>query len=473
MPIAFDNSYARLPDRFYSYQMPTRVAAPEIVKLNSELAEEIGVNPDLLTADILSGNEIPEGAEPIAMAYGGHQFGGWNPQLGDGRAILLGEVVGPDGVRRDIQLKGSGKTMFSRNGDGRATLGAVLREYLVSEAMAALGLPTTRALAAVTTGEKIMREGYERGAVLTRVAQSHIRVGTFQYYFARNDVEALQLLTDHVIERHYPQAAATENPTRAMLDSIIGRQAELVARWMLLGFIHGVMNTDNSAVSGETIDYGPCAFMDVFHPETVFSSIDRQGRYAWQKQPEIAHWNMAQLAQALSPVLGDDAEDEAQEALSKFAGKFSETFYNGFAVKIGLSGDTPDNRTVITDLMSVMAKGEVDFTLFFRRLTLGVDLGDFSAVRAMFYDPKIIDAWFEKWVHATAKLSLMQKSNPIFIPRNHRVEEVIVAANSGDLEPFNKLHDVLYKPYDEQPENTEYENAPKPEEVVHATFCGT
>lgn len=473
MPIAFDNSYARLPDRFYSNQMPTRVAAPEIVKLNRELAKEIGIDPDLLSADILAGNEIPEGAEPIAMAYGGHQFGGWNPQLGDGRAILLGEVVGPDGVRRDIQLKGSGKTKYSRNGDGRATLGAVLREYLVSEAMAALGLPTTRALAAVTTGEQIMREGYERGAVLTRVAQSHIRVGTFQYYFARNDVEALQLLTDHVIERHYPHAATAENPTRAMLDAIIERQADLVARWMLLGFIHGVMNTDNSAVSGETIDYGPCAFMDVFHPETVFSSIDRQGRYAWQNQPEIAHWNMSQLAQALFPVLGDNAEAEAKAALLEFTPKFTQTFYNGFAAKIGMLGDTPDNRTLVTELMGVMAQGEVDFTLFFRQLTLGVGSGNFDEVRAMFPDTKIIDLWIEKWDHVNADLSLMQKSNPIFIPRNHRVEEVIVAANSGNLAPFNKLHEVLSRPYDEQPENTEYENAPKPEEVIHATFCGT
>ena len=473
MSFNFDNSFARLPKRFYSNQLPARVSAPAIIKINNALATEIGVGEEILTADILAGNEIPDGAEPIAMAYAGHQFGGWNPQLGDGRAILLGEVVGPDGVRRDIQLKGSGQTMFSRNGDGRATLGAVLREYLVSEAMAALGLPTTRALAAVTTGEQIMREGYEPGAVLTRVAQSHIRVGTFQFYYARQDTEALQLLTEHVIARHYPEAAKSDNPARAILEAIVVRQAELVARWMLLGFIHGVMNTDNSAVSGETIDYGPCAFMDVFHPETVFSSIDRQGRYAWQNQPEIAHWNMAQLAQALIPVLGENAETEAQEALELFAPKFSGTFYKGFAAKIGMHGDTAKNRALVTDLMGVMAQGGVDFTLFFRRLTSGVGSGNFSDVRSMFSNTEIIDSWIEKWDHAGAELTAMQNANPIFIPRNHRVEEAIVAANTGDLEPFNRLHDVLSKPYVEQPQNTEYENAPKPDEVVHATFCGT
>lgn len=473
MSFNFDNSFARLPKRFYSNQMPTRVSAPAIIKINKTLAREIGINDNLLTAEILSGNAPPKGAEPIAMAYAGHQFGGWNPQLGDGRAILLGEVVGPDGVRRDIQLKGSGQTMFSRNGDGRATLGAVLREYLVSEAMAALGVPTTRALAVVTTGEQVMRDGYEPGAILTRVAQSHIRVGTFQLYYAKQDTEALQLLSDHVIARHYPEATKADNPPLAMLEAIVIRQAELVALWMLPGFIHGVMNTDNSAVSGETIDYGPCAFMDVFHPDTVFSSIDRQGRYAWQKQPEIAHWNMAQLAQALIPILGENAEADASEALTKFAPKFSQSFYEGFAAKIGIVGDTAEIRTLATDLMTAMAQEEVDFTLFFRRLTSGMILGNFNDARAMFSDAKTIDSWLTQWNYEDADVALMQKANPIFIPRNHRIEEVIVAANNGDLDPFNRLHNVLSKPYTEQPENAEYENPPKPEEVVHATFCGT
>lgn len=473
MPFTFDNTYADLPERFYSNQLPTPVSSPAIVKLNPALASEIGVDVDALNADILSGNQIPSGASPIAMAYAGHQFGGWNPQLGDGRAILLGEVVGPDGVRRDIQLKGSGPTKFSRNGDGRATLGAVLREYLVSEAMAALGLPTTRALAAVTTGEQIMRDGYEPGAILTRVAHSHIRVGTFQYYFARQDVEALQILVDHVIVRHYPEVMGAPNPARAMLDEIIKRQAELVARWMLLGFIHGVMNTDNSAISGETIDYGPCAFMDVFHPETVFSSIDRQGRYAWQNQPEIAHWNMAQLAHALGPVLGENAEAEAEGALALFAPAFSHAFYQGFSAKIGLSHDTEETRAFVAELMSVMAFGAVDFTLFFRHLTLGAQTSEFASVSAMFTDTEPLDAWLLKWQSGDVDPRLMKTANPVFIPRNHRVEEVIVAANAGDLEPFERLHAVLSRPYDGQEENAEYENAPKPEEVVEATFCGT
>ena len=471
MPFTFDNSYARLPQRFYSNQLPTPVVSPSVVKVNHRLATQIGVNADALSADILAGNVIPEGAEPIATAYAGHQFGGWNPQLGDGRAVLLGEVVGPDGIRRDIQLKGSGQTMFSRNGDGRATLGAVLREYLVSEAMAALGLPTTRALAAVTTGEQILRDGYEPGAVLTRVAQSHIRVGTFQFYYARQDHEALQLLADHVIARHYPEAAEADNPVRAMLDAIVVRQAELVARWMLLGFIHGVMNTDNSAISGETIDYGPCAFMDVFHPETVFSSIDRQGRYAWNNQPEMAHWNMAQLAQALGPVLGDDAQ--AQEALALFAPAFSKAFYRGFAAKIGMDADTAELRELVTDLMGALAQENVDFTLFFRHLTAAVQSTDFTIVKAMFTNPEQINAWFARWDASRADVALMQKVNPVFIPRNHRIEEVIVAANKGDLEPFERLHAVLAHPYIEQPENVEFENAPMPEEIVQATFCGT
>jgi len=473
MPFTFDNSYARLPKRFYSNQLPTPVASPELVKVNHGLAKEIGVDADALSAAILSGNMIPLGADPIATAYAGHQFGGWNPQLGDGRAVLLGEVIGPDGVRRDIQLKGSGPTMFSRNGDGRATLGAVLREYLVSEAMAALGLPTTRALAAVTTGEQIMRDGYEPGAVLTRVAQSHIRVGTFQFYFARKDHEALQLLADHVIARHYPEATNADNPVRAMLDAIVVRQAELVARWMLVGFIHGVMNTDNSAISGETIDYGPCAFMDVFHPETVFSSIDRQGRYAWNSQPEIAHWNMAQFAQALGPVLGDDPEAESQGALALFAPAFSNAFYRGFAAKIGMDSDTAELRELVGELMGVMAYGEADFTLFFRHLTSGVQAGDLTKVRSMFANTEGFDAWLERWDASAADVTLMQKVNPVFIPRNHRIEEVIAAANTGDLDPFERLHAVLSRPYVEQPENSEFENAPNPEEIVQATFCGT
>ena len=485
MPFTFDNSYARLPKRFYSAQAPTPVVAPALVKLNRTLAVEIGVDADILNTpegiEMLAGNRIADGSTPIATAYAGHQFGGWNPQLGDGRAVLLGEVVGADGIRRDIQLKGSGPTMFSRNGDGRATLGAVLREYLVSEAMAALGLPTTRALAAVTTGEQILRDGYEPGAVLARVAQSHIRVGTFQFHYSRKDTDALRLLADHVIARHYPDAADTDNPVRAMLTGVVTRQAELVARWMHFGFIHGVMNTDNCAISGETIDYGPCAFMDVFHPETVFSSIDRQGRYTWNNQPNIAHWNLSQFAQTLIPLLSDgedEATEIAQEVLNLFPEVFAKAFYAGFARKLGILDDSMEVRKLITDLFSVMADGEVDFTLFFRHLTSAVASGEYALVRMMFEDSAAFDQWLTRLENLAgadiqARVATMRQANPVYIPRNHRVEEVITAANNGDLGPFEHLHKVLSTPFEEQPDSAEYENAPRPEEIVQATFCGT
>lgn len=463
MPFEFDNSYARLPARFYSEQTPTPVQAPALVAVNRDLAREIGVDAGALDAQILSGNRIPEGAEPIATAYAGHQFGGWNPQLGDGRAVLLGEIIGPDGVRRDVQLKGSGQTVFSRNGDGRALIGAVLREYLVSEAMAALGIPTTRALAAVTTGEDILREGWQPGAVLTRVAQSHIRVGTFQFFYARRDEEALRLLADHVIARHYPEA---DGSVLAMLEGIVKRQANLVAKWMSVGFIHGVMNTDNMAISGETIDYGPCAFMDVFHPDTVFSSIDRQGRYAWSNQPKIAHWNLAQLAQALSPLL---LAEDAEGVLGKFPALFSEAYFDLFGRKIGITAQTGD-RPLINSLLEILANNNVDFTLFFRQLTEGT-------AGALFEDPTDFTAWESRWRErlsdTTAAFKLMRETNPVFIPRNHRIEEVIVAANAGNFEPFERLHAVLSRPFEPQPESAEYENPPKTDEIVHATFCGT
>ena len=309
--IRFDNSYQQLPERFYSRLAPTPVSKPGPVRFNQSLAGQLGISADWLSStggiESLSGNRVPTGAEPIATAYAGHQFGNWVPQLGDGRAILLGEVIGPDGQRYDIQLKGSGRTPYSRGGDGRAPLGPVLREYIVSEAMAALGVPTSRALAAVSTGDAVYREGVLPGAVLTRVAQSHIRIGTFQYFYSRQDHEGLRLLADHVISRHYPEAAAAGNPVQALLEGVIAAQARLIAQWQLLGFIHGVMNTDNMLLSGETIDYGPCAFMDEFHPNRVFSSIDRQGRYAYSNQPGIAHWNLANLAQTLLPLMDEDS----------------------------------------------------------------------------------------------------------------------------------------------------------------------
>jgi uncharacterized protein YdiU (UPF0061 family) len=339
----FQNSFSRLPDRFFARVLPTPVEAPRLVRLNTQLAADLGLDPDWLASregvEVLAGKRVPNGAEPIALAYAGHQFGHFVPQLGDGRAVLLGEVIDRHGVRRDIQLKGSGRTPFSRNGDGRAALGPVLREYIVSEAMAALGIPTTRALAAVATGEEVIRESYLPGAVLTRVAASHIRVGTFQYFAARGDVEAVRLLADHAIIRHYPEAAQADRPYRAFLEAVIARQADLIPRWLLVGFIHGVMNTDNTSIAGETIDFGPCAFLDAYDPAAVFSSIDQHGRYSYSNQPRIAQWNLARLAEALLPLLAEDQDSAvtyAEDALSAFGPRFEAVFHAGLRRKIGL-----------------------------------------------------------------------------------------------------------------------------------------
>src|SRR6201747_1760712 len=371
----FQNSYAALPANFFARVAPTPVASPRLVKLNRPLAVHLGLDPDVLEsaegAEILAGKRIPDGADPIAMAYAGHQFGHFVPQLGDGRAILLGEVIDADGVRRDIQLKGSGPTPFSRRGDGRAALGPVLREYIVSEAMAALGIPSTRSLAAVVTGENVVRETLLPGAVLTRVASSHIRVGTFQYFAARSDVAGVRRLADHVIARHYPDVAGAERPYHALLDEVIGRQAELVAHWLLVGFIHGVMNTDNTSISGETIDYGPCAFMDSYDPATVFSSIDEMGRYAYGNQPRIALWNLTRFAECLLPLFSDDQEKaiaEAQSALGNFAEKFDAAYYAGLRRKLGLATAQDDDPDLANDLLKAMAENAADFTLAFRRL---------------------------------------------------------------------------------------------------------
>ena len=372
---AFDNSYARLPERFYSRLAPVGVSSPRLVRLNEKLAAHLNLDPAALSSPegvaVLAGNRIPERADPLAMAYAGHQYGTFVPQLGDGRAILLGEVVDRDGVRRDIQLKGSGRTPFSRSGDGRAALGPVLREYIVGEAMAALGIPTTRALAAVTTGETIWRDGPLPGAVLTRVARSHVRIGTFQFFAARGDVEATRHLADYVIARHYPEAAGEENPYLALLNLVIGRQADLVAEWLLIGFIHGVMNTDNMSIAGETIDYGPCAFMDAYNPETVYSSIDRFGRYAYGNQPRIAQWNLTRFAETLLPLLAEDinaAVEAAQRALDDFLSRFDQTFAAGLRRKLGLLQAEPGDMLLAKDLLDRMAANSADFTLTFRRL---------------------------------------------------------------------------------------------------------
>ena len=488
--IPFDNTYARLPERFYARLDPTPVAAPRLVRLNTALAEQLGLDPGALQSPegvaMLAGNRVPDGAEPIALAYAGHQFGNFVPQLGDGRANLLGEVVGRDGKRRDLQLKGSGPTPFSRRGDGRAALGPVLREYLLSEAMAALGVPTTRALAAVLSGEPVARETMLPGAVLTRVAASHIRVGTFQYFAAREDREAVRILADYAIARHYPDAADTANPYRALLDGVVARQADLVARWLLIGFIHGVMNTDNSAVSGETIDYGPCAFMDAYDPATVFSSIDRQGRYAYGNQPRIAHWNLARLAETLLPLLADDGDQalaSAHAALAGFGPRFEQAYLGGLRVKIGLATGREGDNALAQDLLNTMAANGADFTLTFRGLcdaALG-PAGD-AAVRDLFIDPTAYDAWAARWrerlreepADTGTRRTAMRAVNPAFIPRNHGVEAALDAAiERGDFAPFEEMLKVLSRPFEDQPGRERYAAPPAPEQRVHQTFCGT
>ena len=465
---AFDNSYARLPEQFYARLAPTPVAAPRLVRLNEKLARHLGLDPKELATpegiDFLAGNRVPEGSEPLAMAYAGHQFGGFVPQLGDGRAILLGEVIDRDGVRRDIQLKGAGPTPFSRRGDGRAALGPVLREYIVSEAMAALGIPTTRTLAAVTTGETVWRETPLPGAVLTRVASSHIRVGTFQFFAARGDADGIRHLADHVIARHYPEAVESPNRYRALLDLVIARQSELVAKWLLVGFIHGVMNTDNMSVAGETIDYGPCAFMDTYDPGTVYSSIDTVGRYAYGNQPRIAKWNLARLAETLLPLLAEDkdaAVKEAQDAIAAFATRFETAYTAGLGRKIGLLERRPDDLSLAQDLLERMASNGADFTLTFRRLCDAAANSDGDvAVRSQFADAHAFDDWAARWRQrlveeggeANERRAAMRAANPAFIPRNHLVEEAISAAvNNGDFSPFESLLTVLSTPYEDQP----------------------
>lgn len=486
----FQNSYAALPANFFARVAPTPVAAPRLIKLNRPLAVQLGLDPDLLAtpegAEILSGKSLPIGADPIAMAYAGHQFGHFVPQLGDGRAILLGEVIDKDGVRRDIQLKGSGPTPFSRRGDGRAALGPVLREYVVSEAMAALGIPTTRSLAAVITGEHVMRETALPGAVLTRVASSHIRVGTFQYFAARGDTEAVRRLADHVIARHYPELAGTDQPYHGLLSAVIARQADLVARWLLVGFIHGVMNTDNTSISGETIDYGPCAFMDQYDPAQVFSSIDEFGRYAYANQPRIALWNLTRLAECLLPLFSDDkdkAVEQAQEILVDFGEKFNLAYKAGLRAKVGLFTERDDDHALAQALLDAMAKGQADFTLTFRRLSNAAgDPALDQEVRKLFAEPEGFDEWVARWRQrldeepqsAQERQAAMRAVNPAFIPRNHRVEAVIKAAMEGDdYAPFEELLTVLSKPYQDQPVFADYERPPQPHERVCQTFCGT
>lgn len=486
----FDNRYVQLPARFHARATPTPVRAPTLLQLNRKLAEELGLDAEALTQDdgvaILAGNQLPEGSDPLAMAYAGYQFGMWVPLLGDGRAILLGEVVDRHGMRRDVQLKGAGPTPFSRRGDGRAGIGPVLREYLLSESMAALGVPTTRSLAAIKTGEPVFRRRPEPGAVLTRVAQSHIRVGTFQFFGARKDDEAVRLLADHTIERHYPQAKDAKNRYIGLLDAVIANQAKLVAHWQLVGFIHGVMNTDNCSIAGETLDYGPCAFMDSYHPNTVFSSIDRGGRYAYGNQPTMAQWNLVGFAETLLPLFDDEegtAIEMAKESLQRFGPHFEKEQLSGWRKKLGLTTEDPSDADLIEQLLNSMAENHADFTLTCRHLcALSTDDADHDGpVRERFDDPSPFDAWAARWRLRlqqedsldVPRQQLMRSANPAFIPRNHRVEEALQAAEEENMKPFETLLKVLETPYDDQPEHEPLSAAPRPDQVVHETFCGT
>ncbi len=488
--IAFDNSYARLPEHFYVRLDPTTVADPRLIRLNRQLCVELGIDPDALADDewarVVSGNRLLPGSEPLAMAYAGHQFGHLAPRLGDGRAILLGEVMDRSGTRRDIHLKGTGRTPFSRGGDGRAALGPVLREYLLSEAMHALGIPTTRALAAVTTGEQVYREVALPGAILARVASGLVRVGTFEYFAVRGDVDALHRLADYVISRHQPDLAHADAPYRALLEGVVELQAGLVAHWMQVGFIHGVMNTDNCAVSGETIDFGPCAFMDAYDPDTVYSSVDQQGRYAYANQPGIAHWNLARFAEALLPILDSDRQralDHANGIVSAFPELFDGFWLAGMRRKLGLFTADDGDTDLARSLLDVMHQQRADFTLTFRHLCDAVENPDGrEAVRNLFADPRAFDAWALRWQerlagepgHPSERATAMRQVNPAFIPRNHNVEHALDAAvREGDFSPFETLLSVLSRPYENRTDYAEYTRPPNPEEEVRQTFCGT
>ena len=483
------SSYASLPERFFARVQPTPVAAPALIKFNHALAADLDLDLSALDApalaNLFSGNVLPQGTAPIAMAYAGHQFGHFVAQLGDGRAILIGEMPDRAGVRRDIQLKGCGRTPYSRSGDGRAALGPVLREYLVSEAMHALGIPATRSLAAVTTGESVQRETMLPGAIFTRVAASHVRVGTFEYFAARGDVAGTKVLADYVIERHYPLCAQDESPYLALLKQVVSRQAALIARWMNVGFIHGVMNTDNMAVSGETIDFGPCAFMDAFDPATVFSSIDERGRYSFGNQPSAALWNLARFAETLLPLIDADTQRAvaaATEAIAAFETLFNDSWLAGMRRKLGLSTEEREDRQLAEDLLKAMHRNQSDFTLSFRALcaAAGGPQGD-EAVRHLI-SAGDYDDWAQRWrarmsreaTAREARAAAMQLANPVYIPRNHRVEQVIVAAvERADFAPFEEFSQVLAAPYDERAACAAYANPPQPQERVLQTFCGT
>ncbi|MEJ3716455.1 YdiU family protein [Paenibacillus polymyxa] len=478
----FDNSYSRLPESMFTKLNPNPVRSPKLIILNHPLAVSLGLNENALQRDdavaMLAGNQVPEGATPLAQAYAGHQFGHFN-MLGDGRALLLGEQITPLGKRVDIQLKGSGRTPYSRRGDGRAALGPMLREYIISEAMHALGIATTRSLAVVTTGEAIVRETEQPGAILTRVAASHLRVGTFQYVSAWGTSQDLRTLADYTLERHYPEVKAEANRYLSLLQEVIKRQAKLIAQWQLVGFIHGVMNTDNMTLSGETIDYGPCAFMDTYNPETVFSSIDMQGRYAYVNQPHIAAWNLARFAETLLPLLHDNREQAvqlAEDAISDFANMFRHHWLTGMRAKLGIFNEELEDESLIEGLLKIMQKHRADYTNTFRALTLN-KLED-----ADLFSTADFTQWHEQWQarldrqqeSQASSHQLMRSSNPAIIPRNHRVEEALEAAvEREDYRVMEQLLGVLSDPYAYSTEQEVYSTLPEESTCPYRTFCGT
>ena len=476
----FDNSYLRLPALFFTRTEPGKVQAPELLIFNDALAKELGLSPEQLKtpsgAAMLAGNVLPPGSEPLAQAYAGHQFGHF-AMLGDGRAVLLGEQMTPDGKRTDIQLKGAGRTPYSRGGDGRAAVGPMLREYIISEAMHALGIPTTRSLAVTKTGETVLRETGLPGAVLTRTGESHLRVGTFQYAAKWGKKEDLKALADYAISRHYPQLAGRENPYLSFLEEVIKRQSALIAAWQLNGFIHGVMNTDNMTISGETIDYGPCAFMDAYDPETVFSSIDTQGRYAFGNQPLIAGWNLARFAESLLPLIHenpDQAVSLAQDRISSFMDLFRQKWLNGMRSKLGLFKEEKDDGALVQELLGIMKEAGADYTNTFRALTLGTEVPAGLSCSPAFA------GWRQRWEERLKRQAepeeeakkLMRKNNPSVIPRNHRVEEALAAAEGGDYKVMGKLLDVLADPYGYKEEQEPYTEVPE-SEGLYRTYCGT
>lgn len=476
-----DSQFARdLPEMAVAWRA-AEAPEPRLLALNEPLAAQLGLDTTWLASPaglrLLVGAEVPEGVTPVAQAYSGHQFGGYTPRLGDGRALLLGEFTDSGGRRRDLHLKGSGRTPFARGGDGLAAVGPMLREYVVSESMHALGIPTTRALAVVATGADVWRETALPGAVLARVASSHLRVGSFQYAAASGDLDLVRRLADHAIARHYPAAADAEQPYLALFDAVVAAQAALVARWMLVGFIHGVMNTDNMTISGETIDYGPCAFMEAYDPATVYSSIDHAGRYAYANQPIVAQWNLARFAETLLPLISDDqqrAVEIAVESLGKFTAAYDAAWASGMRAKLGLSADVDDAtvRSLAADLLVQLAQSRVDYTSFFRHLAAAAR-GDAESARGLFVDLAGFDAWLTRWRALGPDADAMDRVNPVYIPRNHLVEEALAAATSGDLDPLNRLLEAIASPFDERPDLERYA-APAPDDFgPYQTFCGT